>query len=141
MNTSADAPGPDYSTQLSEKRTGLSVERSFLSFERTLMSWLRTSFSMISFGFTLVKFFQFLEDQQGRPVTGILQRTWTSDVIGLGMITIGTLALCLAVVQHWRRVKALRAMGLPSQWNLAMWVCTVVAALGVFAFLSLILGA
>lgn len=104
------------------------------------MSWLRTSFSMISFGFTLVKFFQFLEDQKGAPVSGILQRTWTSDTIGLGMIIIGTGALCLAVVQHWRRVNALRAMGLPSQWNLAMWVCTLVAALGVFAFVSLVMG-
>ena len=130
---------PDYSTQLSEKRTALSVERSFLSFERTLMAWLRTSLSMIGFGFTLAKFFNYLETEKGAPVVGAWGRTWASDTVGLSMITIGTVALVLAVVQHQRRVHALRAYGMVKQWNLAFWIAGLVAILGAFAFASLVL--
>ncbi|GAB3341226.1 YidH family protein [Marilutibacter aestuarii] len=140
MNADLDTPEvEDRSTQLSEKRTTLSLERSFLSFERTLMSWLRTSLSLISFGFTLAKFFQYLAEHRGEPVTGAFHQTWASDTVGLVMITIGTVALTMAVFQHWRRVNVLREMGLVAQWNLAFWVCGMVAILGVFAFVSLIL--
>jgi putative membrane protein len=132
-------PRLDRSTQLAEKRTTLAVERSFLSFERTLMAWLRTSLSMIGFGFTLAKFFQYLSEQQGKPMTGVFGRTWASDTVGLIMIAVGTFALVLAVIQHRRRVTALREQGLMPQWNLALWIASLVAVLGVFAFLSLVL--
>jgi len=135
----AQSPPPS-ATELAEQRTSLAVERSFLAFERTLMAWLRTSLSMIGFGFTLAKFFSYLETQHGAPVVGAGGRTWTSDTVGLGMIAIGTVALVLAVFQHHRRVAALRDdYGLVRQWNLALWVAALVAALGVFAFCSLVL--
>lgn len=131
----------DESTQLSRKRTSLSIERSFLSFERTLMSWLRTSLSMISFGFTLVKFFDFLEDERGAPIVGgVFGRTWATTTLGMAMIVIGTGALVVAIVQHKRRVDALRREGLLPQWNLALNVAMLVAVLGVFALGSLLLG-
>jgi putative membrane protein len=137
-----DSPSaaPDRATQLSERRTALSVERSFLSFERTLMSWLRTSLSLISFGFTLAKFFQYLAEQRGSAVVGPFGRTWASDTVGLVMITIGTFALVAAVIQHQRRVAALRELGLVQQWNLALWVAGAIAVLGVFAFLGVFVG-
>ena len=130
----------DRSTQLSEKRTALSIERSFLSFERTLMSWLRTSLSMISFGFTIAKFFEYLAEQRGAPMVGRFGQTWASDTVGMAMIVIGTVALVIAVIQHKRRVDALRGMGLVPQWNLALWVATFIAILGVFALVSLLGG-
>jgi len=130
----------DRSTQLAEGRTALAVERSFLAFERTLMAWLRTSLSMIGFGFTLVKFFEYLEGQRGGPLVGRFGRTWASDSVGLAMITIGTIALVVAVFQHKRRVDALRGEGLVPQWNLALTVAMFVAVLGVFAFGSLVAG-
>jgi putative membrane protein len=129
--------GSDRNTQLAEKRTTLAVERSFLAFERTLMAWLRTSLSLITFGFTLAKFFQYLAEQRDTPVVGLFGRTWASDTVGLAMVAIGTITLVLAVIQHRRRVIALRAMGLVPQWNLALWVAGAIAALGVFAFVSL----
>lgn len=128
----------DRSTMLAEQRTALATERSFLAFERTLMAWLRTSLSMIGFGFTLAKFFAYLEAQKGGAVVGRFGRTWASDTVGLAMITIGTVALVIAVVQHKWRVDALRGMGLVPQWNLAMAVASLVAVLGVFAFVSLV---
>jgi len=133
-------PELDRSTQLSEKRTALSIERSFLSFERTLMSWLRTSLSMIGFGFTIAKFFKYLAEQRGGPVVGRFGRTWASDTVGMAMIVIGTAALVIAVIQHKRRVDALRGMGLVPQWNLALWVATFIAILGAFALVSLLGG-
>lgn len=46
--------------------------------------------------------------------------------------------MVVAVIQHKRRIDALRAQGLLPQWNLALWVATFVAVLGVFAFVSLL---
>jgi len=138
---SASGSTGDRSTELSEQRTALSIERSFLAFERTLMAWLRTSLSMIGFGFTLAKFFAYLEEQRGGEVVGRFGRTWASDTVGLTMIAVGTVALVVAVIQHKRRVDALRTMGLVPQWNLAFAVASLVAALGVFAFVSLVSGA
>ncbi len=140
MNNSqqVDTPVEDESTQLSRKRTSLSVERSFLAFERTLMAWLRTSLSMISFGFTLVKFFEFLEDERGGPIVGNFGRTWAPTTVGMAMIVIGTGALVVAIIQHRRRVEALRREGLVPQWNLALNVSILVAALGVFALGALV---
>jgi len=103
------AQAPDRSTELAEQRTALSVERSFLAFERTRGA-----------------------------VVGRFGRTWASDTVGLAMIAIGTAALAIAVVQHKRRVDALRSMGLLPQWNLALGVAAMVAVLGVFAFASLV---
>jgi putative membrane protein len=67
-------------------------------------------------------------------------RTWASDIVGMTMISIGTVALVVAVFQHKRRVDALRAQGLVQQWNLALWVAAFVALLGVFALASLLGG-
>jgi putative membrane protein len=132
-------PNASRSTQLAEQRTSLALERSFLAFERTLMAWLRTSLSMIGFGFTLAKFFQYLAEQRGSPVVGSFGRTWKSDTVRMTMITIGTTSFVLAVIQHHRLIAALRELGLVAQWNLAYWIAGLVAALGVFAFVALLL--
>jgi putative membrane protein len=129
------------STQLARTRTSLAIERSFLATERTLMAWLRTSLSMISFGFTLVKFFEYLENERGAPVVGRFGATWSPRALGMAMVLIGTGALIAAVIQQHRRVNALRREGMVAQWNLAYWVAIVVAALGAFALVSLVLGA
>jgi putative membrane protein len=134
-------PAPDRGTQLAEQRTALALERSFLAAERTLMAWLRTALSMIGFGFTLAKIFQYLAEQRGGAVVGAFGRTWASDTVGLTMIAIGTLSLVIAVVQHRRRVAALRGLGLVAQWNLAYWVAGLVSVLGLFAFFALVLPA
>lgn len=122
-----------------QSQTALSIERTFLAFERTLMAWIRTSLSLISFGFTIAKFFQYLSEQRGGPIVGPLGRAWASDTVGLIMIAIGVFTLTLAVVQHRRRIEALRPMGLLPQWNLALWIAAAVAILGVFTFVNLLI--
>src|SRR5690606_36990508 len=114
--TRVDGSVTDRGTQLAEERTTFAVERTFIAFERTLMAWLRTSLSLISFGFTVAKFFQYLAEQRGEAIVGLFGRTWASDTVGLTMIAIGTFALLFAVIQHRRRVVALRARGLEQQW-------------------------
>jgi putative membrane protein len=126
------------STQLAEQRTRFAIKRSFLAAERTLMAWMRTSLSMISFGFTMVKFFEYLEAERQLTV-GWFGRSWAPATLGLTLITIGTGALIVAVVQHWRTLKELREEGLEPRWSLALTVAAFVAVLGVFAFGSLIL--
>ena len=136
-----DDPSPvrDADIEQSEQQTSLSIERTFLSFERTLMAWLRTSLSLISFGFTIAKFFQYLAEQRGGAVVGPLGRAWASDTVGLLMIAIGTFTMTLAIIQHRRRIAALRAVGLVPQWNLALWVAAPITVLGVFTFVNLLI--
>ncbi|MGH7359883.1 MAG: YidH family protein, partial [Candidatus Rokuibacteriota bacterium] len=103
----AAAPAPaivpvpaDRGTELAEQRTRLAIKRSFLAAERTLMAWMRTSLSMISFGFTMAKVFEALEAERQLTI-GWFGRSWTPATLGLTLITIGTGALIVAVVQHW----------------------------------------
>ena len=128
----------DRGTELAEQRTRLAVKRSFLAAERTLMAWVRTSLSMISFGFTMVKFFEYLEAERNLTV-GWFGRSWARATLGLTLITIGTGALVVAVVQHWHAHEELREEGLSAGWSLALTVAALVAVLGVFAFGSLVL--
>ncbi|WP_322044434.1 DUF202 domain-containing protein [Paraburkholderia sp. J67] len=131
---------PDEGTLQTRMRTSLAVERTFLAVERTLMAWLRTALSMISFGFTLAKFFEYVAGQRGTPIVGRFGATWSPKVVGTAMVVIGTVALIAAIVQHRRRVNALRREGLVTQWNLVWWVAIAIAALGAFSLGSLLLG-
>lgn len=138
--TDASAPlKPDEGTLQTRARTSLAVERTFFAAERTLMAWLRTALSMISFGFTLAKFFEYIVKENGAPIVGRFGGTWSPRTVGTAMVVIGTLALLAAVVQHGRRVSALRREGLLPQWNLALWVAIAVAALGTFALVSIVI--
>jgi putative membrane protein len=55
------------------------------------------------------------------------------------MIAIGTFTMVMALIQHRRRVAALRPIGLLPQWNLALWVAVPITLLGVFTFINLLL--
>lgn len=117
----------------------MALERTFMAAERTLMAWMRTSLSMISFGFTMVKFFDYLEEQRKVDIAGVFGHSYGPATLGLTLITIGTLALVAAVVQHRQTMRRLHERGLVSRWSLALAVASVVAVLGVFAFGSLVL--
>jgi inner membrane protein YidH len=137
MSTGPAAP-PDRGTLLAEQRTEYAAQRTYLAAERTLMAWIRTSLSMISFGFTIVKAFEYLAAERKLP-SGLFGGVRSPTGLGLTLISIGTLALVFAVIQHWQTLKGLRARGLEPRWSLALTVATLVAALGVTAFGSLVL--
>ena len=135
----AAPPTTDRGTLLAEARTQLAFERTFLAAERTLMAWVRTSMAMISFGFTMVKFVEYLEEERKFRLSGLFGQSSGAESLGLAFITIGTLALVAAVLQHRRTLRTLHARGFESGFSLALTVASVVAVLGVFAFGSLVL--
>src|SRR5262245_55046058 len=83
----------------------LALQRTFLAHERTLMAWVRTSTSLISFGFTIYKFFAYLVETEGIPTK---TRLVGPREFAVGMISVGVIALALAVVQERRAVELLR---------------------------------
>jgi putative membrane protein len=119
------APAPDQLT--------LAWERTFLAHERTLMAWVRTATSMITFGFTLYKFFFYYHAQEpSRHVEQLLgPRTYGLIIMGIGVFT-----LAVATWQHRQQVKQLRAQYRDAPWSLSMLLATMVAALGILAFLA-----
>ena len=118
-------------TSHQDTSTRLSYERTYLANERTQMAWVRTSLALISFGFGIAKFFQYLDETQGKNAPLMGPRT-----VGMLMISVGLLALVAANVQHRRAVKTLRVEcpGLPL--STAGAAGTVIMVLGVLAFIG-----
>lgn len=126
----------DASTRLAYERTDLALERSSMALERTLQAWIRTALSMISFGFTIGKLG---EAVQSIEVTGAFKREWSLGSLAYMLVTLGTISLCAACVQHWLALRQLRARGLKSQPSIAFVVAILLTALGGFAFSALVL--
>jgi putative membrane protein len=100
------------------------------------MAWIRTSISMIGFGFTLAKLFQSLASSN-ILIRGPAGRVWTAEGVGMLLISLGTLSLIVAVLDHRRELKQLQAIGLQPRFSLTLVVASVLAILGVMALLSL----
>ncbi len=116
--------------------TALAVERTRLAHERTLMAWVRTSVSLISFGFTIYKFFEYLrEGTQGTSVAHALN----PRRFGMSMIVVGLFMLLVATVQHRRDLKVLEARYGKGPRSLASIVAILVGALGILAFVGVLL--
>jgi putative membrane protein len=114
----------------------LAVDRTRMAAERTLMAWIRTALSMISFGFTIYKFLQVLQEQSTLPVL----RPQAPRNVGLTLIGIGTFALIIACVQHWKYTRHL-SPGYPHRpWDLTFIVAGLLGVLGLLVFGSIILG-
>jgi putative membrane protein len=118
--------------------TQLAMDRTFLASERTLMAWIRTALSMISFGFTIGKLGKVLEQVEFRGLLGNI-RTVSTQTLAFALVILGTLALLGAALQHWRRVRSLRAMGSPREFSITFIVALLLAAVGGFAFTSMVM--
>ena len=128
----------DVSTNLAHQRTDLAMDRNMLAAERTLMAWIRTSLSMISFGFTIGKLGQVLHEVNAKGVMGRV-RSLSVKNIAYFLVILGTVALIAASLQNWKRMRALRAMGLRRQLNITLIVAILLSVLGGFALGALIL--
>ncbi len=115
----------------------LALDRTRLASERTLMAWVRTALSMISFGFTIYKFLQVLQEQSKVPVI----RPQAPRDVGLALTGIGTFAVIIACIQHWKYVKKLRPDQPYKPWDLSFTVACLIALLGLLIFGSMILRA
>jgi putative membrane protein len=127
----------DHGNHSLDRNTQLALRRSFLAAERTLMAWIRTSISMIGFGFTLAKLFQSLADSNVL-IRGPAGNVWTAEGVGMVLVSLGTFALVVAVFDHHRQLKQLRAAGLEARFSLTMAVASVLAILGLMALLSVL---
>lgn len=112
----------------------LAIDRTRLAAERSLMAWIRTALSMIAFGFTLYKFLQALHAQSPVPIP----RPNAPRNVGLLLVGIGTFAVLVAAVQHWRYVRKL-SPGQPGWcWDLGILVAILIGALGILIFASIV---
>jgi putative membrane protein len=122
-------------TELAVQRTDLALDRNRMAAERTLMAWIRTSLSLISFGFTIYKFLQ--EMAKAEKLT--LQDNGPRN-FGLALISLGTVALIVASIQHVSLMKESRKHATsPPKTSLALIVAFVISVLGGLAFLSILI--
>jgi putative membrane protein len=122
-------------TELAVQRTDLAFERTRIAAERTLMAWIRTSLSLISLGFTSYKFLQELAKAEKLALQDNGPRNF-----GLALISLGTVALIVASIQHVSQMKELRKYGTgPPKTSLALMVALAISVLGGLAFLGILI--
>ena len=115
--------------------TKLAAERTRLAYERTLMAWVRTATSLISFGFTIFKFFEYLQEENKKPLHQFIgPRQFAMLMIGTGLV-----ALILATYQHVKSMRALRTDYREAPYSLASIMAALIGALGVVGFLSVVI--
>ena len=112
----------------------MAIDRTRLAAERSLMAWIRTALSMITFGFTIYKFLQALHAQSPVPVP----RPDAPRNVGLLLVGIGTFAVALAVVQHWKYVGKLSSGQIGRRLDLAIVVAILIGLLGILIFASMV---
>ena len=108
----------------------LAIDRTRLASERSLMAWVRTALSMLTFGFTIYKFLQYIRQQSAVP----LPRPQAPRNLALALIGVGTFALIMASIQHWKYVRKLSAVQPERPWDLAFLVACLLALLGLLMF-------
>jgi putative membrane protein len=116
--------------------TALAVERTRLAHERTLMAWVRTSVSLISFGFTIYKFFAYLRQSEQASAAA---HALSPRRFGMSMIVVGLFMLVVAAIQHRRDLKVLEERYGKGPRSLASIVALLVGALGILAFVGVLL--
>lgn len=113
--------------------TELALERTHMADERTMMAWIRTAASLITFGFSIYKFFDYFPEGQVAAHGLIGPRFFALVMIGTGLF-----ALAAVVSEHFWSARVLHHAG-RKRGSLATMVAALVAALGILAFISVLL--
>jgi putative membrane protein len=112
-----------------------------MALQTTLAAWVRTATSLIGFGFAIV---QFLEHVGPMESSGAPKSVHLSRVMGLVLISAGTLTTAIAMWEYRVAVKYLESggfrgvAGIPSLRreppDVAVWMAVLVCLIGILAF-------
>jgi uncharacterized membrane protein YidH (DUF202 family) len=113
----------------------LAMVRTKFSSERSLLAWMRTSVSLFTFGFTIIQFVDYLGKRQ-KDVQFLEEPYW----LGLILICVGILVLVPAAVQHVRRFRRAKELGMPtiSGFSLPIGVATALFVIGIVTLIGIV---
>ena len=101
------------------------------------MAWMRTSVSLYTFGFTITKFMDYLGKQEnGAESAEGLER------FGMILILIGIVTLVLAIVEHLKRLRTMKRLGLedPSRLHLPIVGSALLLTIGITTLIGPVAG-
>ena len=128
----------DNNSKAKQTTTELARGRSRDATERTLMAWIRTGLALIGFGFGIGKAQDYLEkihpDRIYDPVHG-------ARIFGGAFITLGVLAVLVAVIQYRRRLSQIKqdVFVYSESLPLSEVVAVILLLIGLFGFLHIML--
>ena len=113
----------------------LAMVRTKFSSERSLLAWMRTSVSLFTFGFTIIQFVDYLGKRQ--KDVKFLEEPY---MLGLILICVGILVLVPVVVQHVRRVRRAKELGMPtiSRFSLPIGAATALFVIGIVTLIGIV---
>lgn len=134
MSEVQDGTPTDGGTAMVRFLSVLALVRTSYSSERSLMAWIRTSVSLYTFGFTISKFLDYLK-MRGTTVefSAGLHR------LGFVLICLGIIALVPAGIEHLKRIRTMKRLGLPETSRPSLPLATAVAliALGIVTLIGI----
>lgn len=113
--------------------TRFSYSRTWLAYGRTMQAWIRTAVSLITFGFAVYR----LAPLVGRNPAD--NRVLVTHEFGYILVGIGFLALVVGSVEYSLSVRVLRQEYGPGPRSSPVWFASIIAVLGVFALVSMII--
>jgi putative membrane protein len=113
--------------------TWRAVEQLRLAYENRVRAWIATSISLITFGFSASRFSDFLrpESDKGNYLLGM-------QAFALTLVVVGLASLVLGVIENRNDLRTLATMYQVKKRSLEVYVATIVAALGIFALVAMI---
>jgi putative membrane protein len=104
--------------------------RVFFASERTLLAWVRTGIAIVGLGFVVSRFGLFLRvlAVQLNPNQGLASGQGHSNVLGILLVLLGSVAIAGASVQHGRFIATLPERDWPAQYSRtwALWLSGMV---------------
>jgi len=128
----SDDAGPMNGPKL-DASTTLAADRTRLAVERTMLAWIRTATALITFGFGVAKFSDFL-----RPGVEKSNYQLGAPPLGFVMVCVGVASLVFAVVEHRRNIHDLTVHYARKPRSSAVALAAIVALLGLFALVTMI---